>query len=868
MAEMDLLERDDQLHSLSEALIRAAGGHGCMFAIAGEAGSGKTALVERFAKDCVSPGKVYWGACEHLSTPEPLLPLRDIARSSEQRFCFNPADDHMTSFESLLGLLMLAGPPGVLVLEDVHWADAATLDLIRFLCRRIARARALVIITYRDEEIGMRSALRDVLGEAPTGNVKRMMLEPLSLRSVKQLAERVGRSGDTLFDLTGGNPFLVTEALAVDGDAPPDAVRDATLARAARLPAAGRTVLEAVSIFPRNAEIAVVEYLVGQDLGSGVDACVAKGMLVIDDRSLKFRHEIARRALEKSLAPTRRRELHQKTVDFLKKLPVARASEVVHHAERAGDVHALVEYAGQAGQYAAEMGAHREAAAHYATILSHRDAAGVGNLVDVLECYAEQAYLMGDPKAGMASMEDAAKMRRAAGDAVSLGQDLTRLTRFAWVCGQRTLAERYIAEAIEVLSATSAAAELAWAYSHQSQLDMLAFKNDSAISWGERALELALKLNEGEIVIHALGNIGSARVERDGLKAKVELENSLELAQAAGHDDHTERAWCNLTSQSYWRRDYPSALAYIAQGAAYAAQRDLTHWEAYLRGWRAMIHLDLGDWQAAGREVDEICGWTRTPELYRFPALITLARLRLRRGDPDVDVPLGTARELLANMDEVQRTIFVATVDAERQWLDPTGAGDDEQGVVMRLRSVHDLGIELRVGWIADDSAMWLARLGQKVPSSDLHSPLFEHEYAGRWREAAEGWRSRGCPYEQAMALSEIAGEGQLQALTIFDRLGAAPAASRLRRRMRAAGARAIPRGPNTRTLANPAGLTARQTQVLNLLGEHLSNSEIAERLCISAKTAEHHVGAVMARLNAGSRRDAAAAARKLGLLG
>jgi DNA-binding CsgD family transcriptional regulator len=865
---MDLLERDEQLLSLSEALTRAASGHGCMFAIAGEAGSGKTALVERFAQDCASPGKVYWGACEHLSTPEPLLPLRDIARTSEQRFCFNPADAHLTSFESLLELLMLGGPPGVLVLEDVHWADAATLDLIRFLCRRIARARALVIITYRDEEIGMRSSLRDVLGEAPTGNVKRLLLEPLTLPSVKQLAERVGRSGATLFDLTGGNPFLVTEALAVDGEAPPDTVRDATLARAARLPSAGRTVLEAVSIFPRNAELAVIESLVGQDLGGGVDACVAKGMLVIDHQSLKFRHEIARRAVENSLAPTRRRELHQKTVDFLKRRPLARASEVVHHAERAGDIRALVEYAGKAGEYAAQMGAHREAAAHYATILSHRDATGAANLVDVLECYAEQAYLMGDPKTGMVSMEDAAKMRRAAGDAVNLGQDLTRLTRFAWVCGQRTQAERYVAEAIEVLRGTSATAELAWAYSHQSQLDMLAFKNDSAIRWGEQALELALKLNEGEIVIHALGNIGSARVERDGLRAKRELEKSLELAQAAGHDDHTERAWCNLSSQSYWRRDYSSALSYIAQGAAYAAQRDLTHWEAYLRGWRAMINLDLGDWQAAEREVDEICGWTSTPELYRFPALIALARLRMRRGDPDVDVPLDTARELMANVDELQRTIFVATVDAERQWLDQTGAGAGEQAMLTRLRNVHELGVQSGVGWIADDSAMWLARLGQKVPASDLHSVLFAHQYAGRWSEAAEGWRLLGCPYEEAMALSEIDGEAQHQALSIFDRLGAVPAASRLRRRMRAAGVRAIPRGPNTRTLANPAGLTARQAQVLNLLGEHLSNSEIAERLCISAKTAEHHVGAVMARLNAGSRREAAAAARKLGLLG
>ena len=163
-----------------------------------------------------------------------MLPLRDIARDSGESFVLGA--DHIRAFEWMLRLLSDGAAPSVLIIEDVHWADTATLDLVRVLARRIARVRALILITYRDEEVDVRSPMRSVLGDAPTGSVERMTLEPLSLAAVTQLAAAAGRSGEALFALTAGNPFLVTEALAVDCDMPTDAVRDSTLARASRLP--------------------------------------------------------------------------------------------------------------------------------------------------------------------------------------------------------------------------------------------------------------------------------------------------------------------------------------------------------------------------------------------------------------------------------------------------------------------------------------------------------------------------------------------------------------------------------------------------------------------------------------------------------
>jgi len=872
-AAIDLLERDEQLRRLVDAFALAREGRGRIIAIAAEAGAGKTALTERFVAEHAQGARVYWGACENLSTPEVLLPLRDIARASGESFELGA--DHIRSFESLLRLLSNGGKPSLLVIEDVHWADTATLDLIRFLARRIARVRALILITYRDEEVEARSPVRNLLGEAPAGNVERMTLAPLSLAAVTRLAAQRGRRGEELFALTAGNAFLVTEALAVDGDVPTDAVRDSTLARAWRLPDSARLVLEAVSIFPRRAETAVVADLVKGAIEAGLDECVEKGMLSLERGIVQFRHELARRAIEASIAPARRRALHQKVVDVLKRRSDARASEIAHHAERAADVAALLKFAHRAAEEAARAGAAREAAAHYAAVLRHRDALDANLLVEVLEQHGEQVYLMGGGDTAMVSMTEAADLRRRANDTLGLGRDLTRLTRFAWMCGRRAEAERFVEEAITVLQSVPPGPELAWAYSHQSQLDMLASRMGSAIAWGERALKLATQLQQQEIIIHALGNIGSARVD-DGGTGFAELEQSFELAVAGKYHDHVERASCNLTCSYYWRRDYPAALDYIDRGVAYAAALELTHWEGYLRGWRSMIRLDQGDWAAAEEEALEICRRTYAADVYRFPALITLARLRVRRGDPDAETPLESARRLSTAMAELQRSVYVAMLAAESAWLATSIAGADEESSVQSssakearslLREVHTLAKERNSRWVVDDSALWLYLLDEPMTGTAAFAAPFREHCEGRWQEAAAGWRALGRPYEEALALGGGDDAAQRRALEIFDRLGALPAAARLRRQMRAGGARAVPRGPIAGTRANPAGLTRRQVQVLHLVNEGLSNPEIAARLCISVKTAEHHVSAIMGRLDATTRQKAVVEARNRGLL-
>ena len=849
---------------MQQAYAEADAGRGRIVAIGGEAGAGKTSLVEHFVQGHGRHALIHRGACENLSTPEVLLPLRDIARAAGKSL--ELGGDLVRQFEWLLSLVSNPSSTSIVVIEDLHWADTTTLDLVRFLSRRIGSVRALLVSTYRDEELGARSPIRRILGEAAPGSIERIRLKPLSLAAVTRLAAKVGRAGPEIYALTEGNPFLVTETLAAAGTAPCESIRDATLARLAHLPAAAQTVLEAASIFPRQAETAILADLLPLPLDAALDECIEKGMLVLDGGVVRFRHELARRAIEQSIAPAQRQSLHRMVVKELARRSDSRASEVAHHAARAGETAALLKFAQLAASQAARAGAPREAAAHYQAILQHRSHLGAERLVETLEHYAEQSYLMGAAANAMTFMTEAAQLRRAAADPIGLGRDLMRLTRFAWISGHRAAAEAFAQESIAVLANEPEGPELAWAYSHQSQLDMLAFRIDDAIGWGEKALKLARRLDQPEIVVHALGNLGTARAEHDAAASCEELEQSFDLALAGGFHDHVQRAACNLTCIYYWRRDYPRALANIDKGIAHAMARELTHWEAYLRGWRAMIRSDLGHWGAAEEEAQEVSSRQSIADVYRFPALIALSRLRLRRGDPDHGTALEIASHYSVTLAELQRTIYVAAVQAERLWLSAKPVAEHPE-VLSLLCEVHATAEQREVPWAAESASLWRYLLGDRGLATEHLSPPFRDLIEGRWQAAASGWRALRHPYEEAIALSLGCEDAQRQALDIWDRLGAAPAASRLRRAMRAAGISVIPRGPIADTRANVAGLTRRQTHVLELIGEGLTNTEIAECLCISGKTAEHHVSAIMARLGAASRREAVTEARKRGLL-
>src|SRR5215218_9186127 len=210
---MELLEREPHRAQLEEHRRQADAGLGRLVLVGGEAGVGKTALVEAFCRGLDGTTDVLRTSCDALSTPGPLGPVRDLAPTLglhiEEPSLDGDARDRL--FRDVLAALAARPGPTIVVAEDAHWADGATIELLRFLGRRIGDLPVLVVVTYRDDEIGADHPLRLVLGDLATASaVHRIGVRPLSQVAVQRMAAGSGRDAATLYQLTSGNAFFVT----------------------------------------------------------------------------------------------------------------------------------------------------------------------------------------------------------------------------------------------------------------------------------------------------------------------------------------------------------------------------------------------------------------------------------------------------------------------------------------------------------------------------------------------------------------------------------------------------------------------------------------------------------------------------------
>ena len=863
---MDLLERSSLLRELGSLLAATAAG-GRVVLVAGEAGIGKSALVRGFAEQHGADARFLVGACDPLLTPRALGPLHDIARQTGGRLAelLASGGPREAVFAAFLDQLAQPRQRQVVVVEDAHWADEATLDLLVFLGRRLERTSTMLVVTYRDDELGADHPLRGVLGVLPQGVVHRLQLGPLSEAAVAELARRVGRPGSGLWEVTGGNPLLVTEVLAADEPGVPATVRDLVLARLAGLPAAAQAVVRLVAVVPTRAELWLLEEALGPE-SSAVERCAAAGLLVVGEESVGFRHELLRQAVEGSLSTLGRRQLHRRVLWVLlgakgRGVDVAR---LVHHARQADDAEAVVRYAPVAARQAAAVSAHREAVGHYRAALASADRLSPPVRAELLEGYSVQANLSGLAQEALEARQAALALREAIGDQEKVGESLRWLSRLSWVAGRRAEAEAAAVRAIAVLERGQPGRQLAMAYSNQAQLDMLAYRTEAALAWASRAVELARRLDDQETLSHALTNSGTARLVSGDLGGRVELEQAVAMAVAAGLEDHAARALVNLASSSVEMRDYRHADGDLDRALAFVQAHDLAGYAQHLLGHRGRLRLDQGDW--AGAEQDARAALAEVEQRRQggtsaVDALVVLGRLQARRGDPDATATLEEAAAFALSTGELQWIGPVAAARAEHAWLggalDRTAA-EAATGFVLAVRVGHP--------WYAGELACWLWRADALPEVPAVAAAPYRLLLAGDWQAAADAWQALGCPYEQAQALAHGDTEACLQALGLLDDLGASQAAQRLRRQLRARGALRIPRGPSRATAANPAGLTGRQLEVQGLLAAGQTNSEIAERLSLSPKTVDHHVSALLAKLGVGSRRQAAAAAGRLGI--
>jgi DNA-binding CsgD family transcriptional regulator/tetratricopeptide (TPR) repeat protein len=864
-----LLERGPFLEVLRSHLSDAEHGSGRLVLLGGEAGIGKTSLVDAFCREQAVRVRMLRGACDAYSTPRPLGALQDMASSlgDDLDQLIEAGAGPRAVFGGVLAQLASRGRTNLVVFEDVHWADEGTLDLLRFLARRLEPTRSLVIATYRDDEVGPRHPLTVLMGDIATSPcLRRMTLPRLSMHAVTSLAEGSGVDPGNLFRQTDGNPFFVTEVLAAGTAGIPPTVRDAVLARVARLSPRGRETLEATAVIGAHTELGLVERVAQT---GDLEECLTSGVLTTEHGTLTYRHELARAAVEAAISPSRSRDLHRRTLELLTgQTGPADPARMAHHAEAAEDREAVLHWAVAAAERSARLGAHREAARQSGRALRFADALSASERAALNERLSHECSMTDQLGEAVAAGQKSLEIWRSLGNRVREGDILRRLSRLFWMSNRFGESEAVGREAVGVLQPLAPGPELAHAYSNLCQVLTLDDRYDEAIPWGERAIDLARSLGQEEIALHAISSVATARLLMGDENGRNLLEENVRSAQRAGLDMQAAQSLFNLARSAVGDRLHQLAARYLEEGLAYCAVRDLDFFRLYLLTWRAYSLLQQGLWNEAEQLAQEVRSHSLpTSAAIRGIGVATvLGMIRARRGEPGAMALLDEALSLAKPVPDFTWKLPVRAARAELAWL---------LGDTSRTRQEASAGLELALRrtasasyfrWQIGELAGWLWRAGglQKEPTAAAEP--YALEIAGRWTEAAEVWRALACPYEMALALA-AGGEAALrEAHGVLLRLGARPALAIVSRRLRELGVRDIPRGRRPATLAGPAGLTARELEVLGLLTQGLHNSEIAARLVISERTVANHVAAILGKLAVDSRGAAVAAATHLGL--
>ncbi len=862
-----LLERSSELSRLHESATEAAEfRRGRVVLVCGEAGIGKTAMLRQFRAALPRRFSVLWGTCDPLFTPRPLGPLLEpAAEVGGELAILVEGDARPHEVAGALVAELRGRAPSVLVLEDIHHADEATLDVVRLMVRRIESVATLLVLSFRDDCLHRDHPLQLVLGELPGhGVAARLELTGLSRSAVRAMAEHSPLDSDDLYLRTAGNPFFVTESLAAGGEIVPATVRAAVLARIARLSPAARDLLDAVAVVPQRAEVWLLEAMTEGGLGA-LDECLRTGVLRAEADGVVFRHELARLAVENALSPDRAVALHRRALASLSRpeLGAPDLARLAHHAEAAGDGPAVLRYAPAAGEHAGSLGAPREAQSQYLRALRFAANLSSEERAPLLERYADHAYL-GDQRGEAAdAMAEVIATYRRASDHVRQGDALLRRARLMSCIGRLPEAIADVREAIRALELAPPGPELAGAYS------MLAGTTrdeepGAALAFGERAIDLAERLGATAPLVHALNNVGTVQMLRGEGHGRGQLERSLALSVQEDLATDAGRAFINLASCLGCAGRWTDAIPHIESGIEYCRERGLEAWTKSLLGLRAESELALGQWGAAAETAGAILAAPRDQVLMPLvEALTVLALVRARRGDPEYQPLLNNARELVQNCGDLEALTLVANARAETAWLEGR-----PEAIAEETAAAFALADDASDSVYAGGLAVWRRRGGL---SGEVPTRAFEHHrqlLTDHWAEAARVLRGRGCRYDAALALTDSDEPGALRdALDEFRKIGARAAEAVVARRLRELGERGIPRGPRARTRANAAGLTGRELEVLPLLAAGLRNAEIAERLIVSPKTVDHHVSSILRKLDVRTRGQAVAAAARLGLV-
>jgi DNA-binding CsgD family transcriptional regulator len=855
---MRLIERDSQLAALHQYADEAGRGQGRLVIISGEAGVGKSVLLEELAQD-LEGAHWLWAGCDGLFTPAALGPLLDIAthlNGDLLRLCRAEAKRDQL-YAALLRQLSDIRTLTVLVIEDVHWADEATLDLLSYLGRRIQHLPVLLLVTYRDDALVSNDPLRLTLGGlASQRATRRLGLPPLSAAGVATLAQGTKIDATELHRLTAGNPFFVTEVLQAGSGALPESVRDAVLARTKTLTGPARDALEVAALIGSWMRSELLVSLIDNPLVT--DELISHGLLIKDGDDLRFRHEIARVAIEEAIPPYQKAAIHTKIIQALLSSGGDDDARLAFHAEGAGNAELVLAYAPRAGRRAAALGARREAAAQYERALRFAPETDIRTRAELLDSLAEQLEFVDRWEELAETCTAAAALWQELGDSGREADSLLALAGGFWrLC--RGADSRQAAEAaLKLAKPLGRSPQLANAYITLACRHINEGRYQESLGLIRQVREMAAELGLGEVISDSLAV--EAQVDRvAGSDWTVPMRAALELALSGGHEYRVGENFAAM----YWM--YCGDLRHeegeqiYQQAMAYCDAHDIGTSSNCVLADHAGFLEKVGRWDECLSITHAMLDERSLCPTNRMQPLTYQAKVMARRGQDGYWGYLDEAMNLAIGLDEPEWLLFVQLARIEAYWLE--GRLDAARAELDRARDASAGVVVPSQRWVA----VWNRRLTGAAEPIDLEP--FASQAAGNAAYAAELWDRLGYRYEAALALLDTKEEVNLrEALTSLVDLGADAAARVVRRTMRDLGMHSIPAGARTATRAHPRGLTAREQEILQLLAKGNSNEEISGSLFISVRTVENHVSAILAKLGTDSRKGAAAEARRLGL--
>lgn len=695
--------RAAELATLVAAFDAAAGGQSNMVFIGGEAGVGKSRLVEEFLARARSDNAqvLAGGALELGAEGLPFAPfsaaLRELVRELgvDTVKSLVPEGTELSRllpevggpvarddtgwargelFEAFLLLLerLAEQRPVVLALEDLHWADRSTRELLVFLLRSLRTARVLLLATYRSDDLHRRHPLRALLAELPRiPRVERIDLERLGRREVAELAAAILEHEpepellDTLMERAEGNPLFVEALLACPNEARcfiDESLRDLLLRAAEQLPESAQHMLRiaaAAGVHLDYPLLAQVSDLPDAELGEGLRAAVESNVLVASGDRLKFRHALIQEAIHDELLPSERTALHRRYAEALEKdpslVPGRAEVEIAHHwyAAHVPDK-ALVSAWIAAGEAACSY-AYAEQLTLLERVLTLWDQVPNALDIDHVELLAEAglaARSSGEPAravayatAALAEIDESAEPMRAANLYVLRGrarQELGRLER-----------ADDLREAMRLVAATPESELAATVYAHQAALDFLLGNDEAARDMAEKTLALGRKIGADLPVAEALITLASSDANHGNLDAALLMyEEADRIAARSGATQALLRNAVNrgdvLANAGRYEDAIEVGLAGIAKARAAGMDRSKG---AFLRNNIAEALFALGRWDELEATIAEALELGPPPNTEAF-LLLQRATLLLRRGQIAEAVSLGTRTMSLRDLDD------------------------------------------------------------------------------------------------------------------------------------------------------------------------------------------------------------------------